>query len=330
MPKKAVSQMPKPAIGNKADEVVKHCLYMIATGKWLDGSRLPSIRVAEREWSVNRLTVQKAYRRLEQMGLVERKPKSGYYIAGRPSLERISRHRYELDRLYDNFAQQIKRETALSVAPVFQYLARMAEIRTRERPECVFAECTSIQAEGHAREIYERLAIPVLPLTTTEIGGLRTRIPASVRTILTSHFHLRELKHLEDPQDLSVHAVPIEVSPDLGTELQLYSNKVVLLETEESMAQHIASDASSLSNGVTLPVEVVGDPEAYLESELSDYSPSDDQPMILLSPRLWGAINSKWRYNPRVRPVSFIICESAWPAIADAIGLPLGAEVGGF
>jgi DNA-binding transcriptional regulator YhcF (GntR family) len=83
-------------IDNKVAALVQHCLYMIATGKWPAGTRLPSVRASEKEWDLNRLTIQKAFRQLEQMGLVSARAKSGYYVNNNSTLTDVTRHRYEM------------------------------------------------------------------------------------------------------------------------------------------------------------------------------------------------------------------------------------------
>ncbi len=55
----------------------------INQGFFAPGDRLPSIRSLTREHSVSITTAQQAYRQLEQLGLVEARPKSGYFVRGR-------------------------------------------------------------------------------------------------------------------------------------------------------------------------------------------------------------------------------------------------------
>lgn len=306
---------------NKVDWIVGHWLYLIATGKWSPGSRLPSIREAERSWGVNRLTVQKAYRRLEEMGLATARPQSGYFVAEPQRLNRVSRYRHELDRLYRQVIGQIRSHTDLSPLPVFRYLAGLAEIETRERPDCAFVECTAIQARGHAGEIRERLHVPVTALTTEEIAGKRARVPQHVRHLLTSHFHIAEIAPLADPPGLSITPIPIEVAP--GPLWEIATEEAVLLETEETMAGSIANDVERLLSHVPLSVQSVPDVEAALERMLGPGA-APSGVAVLLSPRVWGAIGDRWRAHPRVRPVTFRICEDAWELVADTIGLPLG------
>jgi hypothetical protein len=47
--------------------------------------------------------------------------------------------------------------------------------------------------------------------------------------------------------------------------------------------------------------------------------------VVLLSPRVWGVVGAAVREDRRVLQIEFQVHPSAWPAIADAIGLPLGA-----
>lgn len=68
--------------------------------------------------------------------------------------------------------------------------------------ECAFVERTAIQAEGDAREISERLSMPVPAFKTVEISGKHLRIPTHVKTVPTSHFHIEELKPLTNLPDL--------------------------------------------------------------------------------------------------------------------------------
>ena len=153
----------------KTERIVKHCLYEIATGSFLPGRRLPSLREARELWSVNHLTVLRAYRRLEDLGLVRSVPRSGFFIADNTDVSGLSRHRSDLERSYERLSGRIAKE-GMSVVGAFRYLAQLAEARAQKEPECAFVECTAFQAQGHAQEIRERLGVPCLPLTTGEIA----------------------------------------------------------------------------------------------------------------------------------------------------------------
>ncbi len=308
----------------KAGAISRHCVYLIATGKWKAGERLPSIRAAEELWGVNHLTVQKAYRRLEEMGLVESRPKSGTFVVGRDGLSHLARHRHELEHLHRKVVELIDEDLELSTLGVLRYLAQIEEIRSREAPEFAFAECTEYQASLHAREVSQHFEVPVLALSTGQIGGRRARVPGHVRVLLTTAFHIEELRGLAEPKRLRVEAIPIEISPSILEALSSGQGEMLLLERESQMATHIAEDAARLVPGVKVRTLITDEPERALAAALSQGTPQKGAPTLFLSPRVWGNLQEPWREHPGVQPMTFRIPENAWPQVADALGMPLG------
>ncbi|WP_409522409.1 PLP-dependent aminotransferase family protein [Nitrincola sp. MINF-07-Sa-05] len=66
----------------------------IEQGYYQSGQKLPSIRVLSTEYDVSISTIQEAYRTLERKGLIEARPKSGFYVLNRqriPNLPDVSR-----------------------------------------------------------------------------------------------------------------------------------------------------------------------------------------------------------------------------------------------
>jgi DNA-binding transcriptional regulator YhcF (GntR family) len=290
----------------KTERIVKHCLYEIATGSWEPGRRLPSLREARELWSVNHLTVLRAYRRLEALGLVRSVPRSGFFIADNTDVSGLSRHREELERAYERLAGRIAKE-GMNVVGAFRYLAQLAEARARDEPECAFVECTAFQAEGHAREIRERLGVHCLPLTTG------ARIPRHVQTVITTSFHHHEVR----PPAI---AVPIEFAPNLQERLPRRTREVVIFATDTEVAKHAARDARRvLGRKVEAKQASVPDLASRIEGLGSK------RKAVVLSPSLWSALPEELKESSLFLPLLYRICEPAWPRIADAIGLPLGA-----
>ncbi|MES2438440.1 MAG: PLP-dependent aminotransferase family protein [Verrucomicrobiota bacterium] len=63
---------------------------MIRAGTFAAGDRLPSVRQASREHQVSIATVMEAYRSLEDQGVIQARPRSGYYVPPpSPDLSRI-------------------------------------------------------------------------------------------------------------------------------------------------------------------------------------------------------------------------------------------------
>ncbi len=313
-------------IGNRTDSIYDHCLMMIGCGKWPAGMRLPSVRAAEKVWGVNRMAVQQAYKRLASQGIVISKSRSGYFVSNQNDVQKISDHRVELENLFRTISGTITETTGLASLPVFRYLAKLAQIRDTEAPQCAFVECTMIQAETHAAEIANRFGVAVLPMTVEGIAGNRNRVPQHVGILLTTHFHIAELRPLGEADDLEVAAVPIEVSPQLVEMTQHCSKFLLLLKEEQQTASTVAEDAGNILGCPPIDIEITNDLRGTLSEMFgSDHSGPDSDTFVLVSPREWSRMGEEWRDHPNVELVPFRIREEAWDLIADVVGMPLGA-----
>lgn len=65
------------------EEVSEKIKGMIANGTYRTGERIPSIRALSRQMRVSANTVMEAYARLENLGIIEARPQSGYYVSSR-------------------------------------------------------------------------------------------------------------------------------------------------------------------------------------------------------------------------------------------------------
>ena len=68
-------------IGHLYRKIALHLTQMIASGALQGGQRLPSVRDAATQNNVSVATVVQAYRYLEEHGLVQPRPKAGYFVA---------------------------------------------------------------------------------------------------------------------------------------------------------------------------------------------------------------------------------------------------------
>ncbi|MGA7615246.1 MAG: GntR family transcriptional regulator [Thermoanaerobaculia bacterium] len=305
----------------RATRLVQHCTYMIATGKWRPGGRLPSIRAIRQEWGLNQSAVQSAYGALVEAGLVESRDRSGYFVRGGGEIDHISRHRRTLSRIRHRISEMVREESDLSLLGTLRYLTSLEEIEQLQEPRVAFVECTRLQAESHAAEISERLQIPVVPLLLREMERRRRPLPHHVETVLTSSFHFQKVKSILHSQPVRLAPVPIEVSPELHGRIIDPKKPLVLLESEETMAADIARDSAAIL-GRKPDVQIVDDPGPVLALLLGGGRRKRNAPIVLLSPRLWGNLDETWRSHPNVLQVSFRIAATAWPRIAEECGLP--------
>lgn len=75
---------PSPPEGPLYGEIAAKIGQLIEQGTYRAGERIPSIRTLSRQMHVSINTVTGAYLRLENAGLIEARPQSGYYVRSRP------------------------------------------------------------------------------------------------------------------------------------------------------------------------------------------------------------------------------------------------------
>jgi len=85
--KSASAELPKAP--NLYEEVAGKISHLIRHGTFADGDRIPSVRKLSQEFDVSITTVLEAYRLLENRGLIEARPQSGYYVRPRIQALRI-------------------------------------------------------------------------------------------------------------------------------------------------------------------------------------------------------------------------------------------------
>lgn len=74
--------MPRATDTPRYQQVADRIADMITAGTFVPGSRVPSLRRLARQMSVSLTTAMEAYRVLENRGLIEARPQSGFYVRG--------------------------------------------------------------------------------------------------------------------------------------------------------------------------------------------------------------------------------------------------------
>ncbi|MEK6154067.1 GntR family transcriptional regulator [Flavobacteriaceae bacterium 3-367] len=304
-------------IKGKQADIVQHCIYEIATGKWPSGLKLPSVREAEKLWGVNRHTVLGAYRELEKIGLVASKDRSGYYVREDAAHEVGDTG---LNQLYSKVKALIGKHSNFDLSYTFRYFNNMAISEARTSPAYAFLECTQQQAEDHAGEIYQKLNAYVLPVRIADIEVGAFQIPESVRTLLTTGFHIKQVQELGKHLNKEVVNIPIEVDPDLLLKYQKRSDSGVALvvELEGNMSSNIAKDVQRLARHMEIQQKLVSDVASEIPKMLHD----PDTELILVSPRVWGKCPTAIKKHRQVKLIRFRVSHSSWKIVSRALKIP--------
>jgi GntR family transcriptional regulator len=196
-------------------QIVEQVEFMIEAGQLDDGDRLPSSRMLASNLNINRNTVARAYAELRDQGYVVSRRRSGMVVSGaRDARERASAR---------NRAREIVREAsrecvalglpADEISSLAYHFGLQAE---RLQVNVAFVECNAERASYFADELSQRLELPVDPLV---LGEFDPATSLDVDLVLTTFFHLSEVRRLARP--LGVEVVAIVVAPHVTTLVQL-------------------------------------------------------------------------------------------------------------
>lgn len=297
----------------KLADIAQHCIYEIATGKWPPGMKLPSVREAGKLWGVNRLTVLGAYRELEKIGLVVSKDRSGYYVVENDATDSPGPG---LTDLYTKVKNLIGKHTDYNLAYAFRFFSAMAVSESKASPTYAFLECTDQQAEDHANEIYQMLNVYVKPVCLRNDPELAPDIPGSVKTLMTTGFHIKEVMEIGKSLNLEVVNVPIEVDPATFNKAV---DKAVVVELESKMSSNIVHDIQNIAGEISIEQKLVKDIESGIAELLNDNA----NQLILLSPRVWGRASAAIKKDKRIKLIKFRISDDSWKTVSGTLKIPL-------
>ncbi len=150
------------------EQLVEQIRYLIATGRFKVGERLPSTRALGEQIGLSFHTVRKAYQELEKEGLLESRVGSGYTIRERAPLSKADR----MERGASVIQEALQRLIGLGlheneIEYLFQEQLSLLESE-RERLKLVFAAPFREMAAQCARQLSRIVQQPVEPVTMDE------------------------------------------------------------------------------------------------------------------------------------------------------------------
>jgi len=318
------------AAESKVDWVIKACVYKIGTGAWEPGDRLPSLRQGARTWSVDQLTVRRAYQRLQEMGLVRCKPQSGYYLAQNRAVDSLTVHAPMIERFYNEFAGRIEAESKLSVLGVFRFLAMLAEERAARSPECAFIECAEYDARHMAARIAARLGAPCAAFVVEDLVQNPLLLSDHIRILVTTAFHTKEVSAPKVARTRPVVLVSAALADEMMARVVELGPEVHLFCLDPEQGEHVAGDIRAFPGGQSLKFIVKAGRPENIDAAVQEVLSSPDLPpegrVVVLSTTLWEAVDERWRECERVVPYMHDVDDASAARLAAAIGLPLGVQ----
>ena len=204
--------------------------YSISTGGLQHNQRLPTVHALAKRLAVNFETVRKAYKDLEQEGLVSTDRGIGTFVTNHAAagliqhpnpravsspadtlkesvhrLLRAGRGKGEIDRMVAGFAKEYNNGTQQNVV--------------------LFAECNTRQANDISSVLCEYLKLHVQPVLLTELRTVLERADGDGReglSIITTGFHMKEVRQIVGNRGIPVNFVVTTMSPETRRQIDAF------------------------------------------------------------------------------------------------------------
>lgn len=197
-------------------QIERQIRYLILSGQFKPGMKIPSSRQLSQFLHVNRQTIHNALRILAQEGLIEIKQGSGIFVKTRsthttqPSEELLDLAREAVQRARDIGYSYEDLIGAISLAGY----SGLVPLVSADDSYVVFVECNQPILESYKKDIEQELSIKVIPYLLEELhegNAAVLSVVTGAELIVTTFTHLHEVKKLL--QDYSVDIVGVTAGP---------------------------------------------------------------------------------------------------------------------
>ncbi|MEW6753495.1 MAG: GntR family transcriptional regulator [Candidatus Latescibacterota bacterium] len=211
--------------------------YAIAVGELRAGDQLPSIRQLEGELGVNRNTVRRAYQELEHEGTLVLRQGATARVASKapgPVRDVPSPRAAEWARRIIEEAEAMGLHSVRCAATLHE----AAREHDGRYPRVAFVECSQLQADDFAQAAQRVFARRVVGVDLSGVGRDGAALPASVRHVLSTEWHVGELRRLLQGRGVTTHSVGVRLKPQFHDGVARLAGRTIglLLRDAESVA----------------------------------------------------------------------------------------------
>lgn len=288
-------------------QITQAIRWRIGTGVLAVGESLPSARRAAEDWGVNFHTVRQAYTELARQGLVESQVGSGTRVVSAGTAPG------ELRGFLEAFSAEAEQRFGLSRAELAALLSRPARLSEADS-RVLLVECNAHQCTDLAQQLSDRWRVAATPWELA-----RTDEPPDL-PIVSSYFHLNEVRALWPDRIGKMHFAALQVDPGLISSIaaSLSADKVrhlTLCEQDAIIGRQMAADVSAPLPGSPEITVTTKSPVAVLRGRRRNE-------LVLVAPRVWDRQSEAVRANPGVLEVRYVFR----PDHLEALGLALGVS----
>ncbi len=213
--------------------------YFISTGAITAEEKLPPVKILAKTLGINFLTVRKAYKELEESGLINIRHGEGCFI----SLTNNSNHRdKDINKavslptaIQNQFAEAARQllEQFLQQGLILSEIKKIlddtfSEVeKSKIAPIIVFVECNNFQINQISKILEDEIKLIVKPLLVKELSREIPILMASGRkiNIVTTGFHVNEVRQAVGELAIQIDVLITNLNPETRRQLEQFGEK---------------------------------------------------------------------------------------------------------
>jgi GntR family transcriptional regulator len=196
--------------------------YHISTGGLQDGQQLPAVNNLAKDLGINFETVRKAYKELEKESLISMQRAKGTLVTLHQGQSGAAKGSTSSDRpAPSNFSDILGRLLRHGQSPteIRRQFESALEAAVAERNEqfIIFTECNPLQVQEISAQLKDLMEIEVVPSLLSDLeetmAGLKGQ-PSRLRAVVTTGFHLNDVRAALGNRSIDVQVLVTNMSPD--------------------------------------------------------------------------------------------------------------------
>ena len=290
----------------------------LALGTLRPGDNLPSIRQLDEKLHIGTAVIRRSYRELADIGILDLQHGRGVFIKNGIHIQAAAMIR-EYDALYNLISRELSQANLVPATFARFVYGRILDAE-RQTPSVAIVEDSKSIAADYAAQLSQEWQVPISAFTLEDLRRLPPLQRADLRRVITSYYHIDEVREIMRKHRGKVIPVDIEFGPVTAGDLRSLAPGsrvvwVIHVEDYAHLRPYVGSFVEETFGGCGLQFDFVSSEKLNIPDLLSQGRFA----RVFFSNRIWDGLSDEIRSSPLARRPMLRITQqsvkSAWASI---------------
>jgi DNA-binding transcriptional regulator YhcF (GntR family) len=290
----------------------------LALGTLRPGDNLPSIRQLDDKLRIGTAVIRRSYRELADIGVLDLQHGRGVFIKNGIHVQAAAMVR-EYESLYNLISKELNQANLVPASFARFVYGRILDAE-RQSPSVAIVEDSKGIATDYAAQLSQEWQVPISSFTLEEVRHLPPLRRADLRRVITSYYHIDEVREIMRKHRAKVIPVDIEFGPVTAGDLRSLPRGsrvvwVIHVEDYAHLRPYVGSFVEETFRGSGLQFEFVSSDSV----DVPELMNRGVFARVFFSNRIWDGLDDEIRSSPLARRPMLRITQqsvkSAWASI---------------